>query len=403
MKKLLSMLLVTILLLTCVCACESKSEDTASDEYEVITEVIEVPTSTDTVSSEKEESAAEKTSTPSTVSSKPTSSKTTSSKKTKPQKEENKKPDPDKAVRERMRAGINLTKMNGTGMTDDLSLYIYQQEYYDIIAKAGFNNIRFPVSISDMIVPGSKNYKLDKEHLKRLDIVINNALNAGLIICIDNHFGLDYTDKEQFVAGWRQIAEYYKDYPSELIFELVNEPSDHPDSLLNANQMAAVAAIRKTNPTRNIVLAPNQWNGSWKLWDTEIPATMVNGKRVFDQNVILAVHMYRPYDFTHQGENREGAHISSTSDISAAVLDVLEICADYEERTGRTVWINEWGVFQTHGDDQCMPMYYKYVTNQLAKHDLAYAVWEFNCGYGIFDMSKKKFKDYIIDNMKLTW
>ena len=51
--------------------------------------------------------------------------------------------------------------------------------------------------------------------------------------------------------------------------------------------------MRKTNPTRPVVLGPGDWNAVRALDKLELPAG--------DRNLILTVHFYDPYHFTHQG------------------------------------------------------------------------------------------------------
>lgn len=408
MKKLLSIFLILALLFTFTCGCKKESKKKDSGVTSVDNIQSDVVSSEQDASSEetpsqqvniikvpKEEVIVEKVPIENNSESEGSSNST-----------EEEEIDRDKEVRERMQGGINFNDSEGSAMPEDKNHYLYQREYYDLVAKAGYNNIRFPIGLSNMIVTEGPEYLLDTEQLRRLDIVVNNALNAGLIIAIDNHHGSEYYNKEKFVRVWEQIAERYQKYPPELIFELVNEPNGLSDDIVNDSQMAAAEVIRKTNPTRNIVLAPNSWNGYWKIWDTEVPSKVVDGKLVFDPNVIIAVHCYAPMNFTHQGAMSEDNHVAHLSDDPSTldyVTQELEVCADYEKRTGRTVWINEWGAWQDHADDDCMSIYYKHATSEMARLDLAYAVWEFWTGYGIYDKSNNKLKDYIVENMVVSW
>lgn len=413
MKKLLSIILTLMLLLTAVCGCdgddkgkeESKPTTSSTDTQSTDTSSEELTSSEETASVEDTSSEDPYTE---TVIETVTGTASDTASEVEETTEEEEEVDPDKEVRENMQGGVNFSCCEG-GMPDNAKSYVYQREYYDLVADAGFNNIRFPVGLGKFVVSEAPEYLLDTEQLRRLDIAVNHALDAGLTIAIDNHgSSASYKDKELFVRVWEQIAERYRYYPSELIFELINEPSGGPDAWLNEVQMAAVEVIRKTNPTRNIVLAPNQWNGSWKLWDAACPSSLnENGQIQYDQNVIFAVHMYNPMSFTHQqGMSDDGheSHISSKSELTS-VTNALEVCADYEERTGRTVWINEWGAYQGghRGNDDCMKIYYDFVTSECARLDLAYAVWEFNQGFGIYNNSTGELYDYLVDNMVINW
>jgi len=87
-----------------------------------------------------------------------------------------------------------------------------------------------------------------------------------------------------------------------------------------------------------------------------------------------------------------------SDDFEEAFVAELEICADYEKRTGRTVWISEWGPTAYSHDsacvESCLGQYCKKFTAACAKFDLAYAIWGFG-GTGdhwdIYDEDKQAF------------
>jgi hypothetical protein len=67
--------------------------------------------------------------------------------------------------------------------------------------------------------------------------------------------------KDRFLALWEQVAGHYRDYPPELLFELLNEPNDQLNaSLWNRYVFEALELVRETNPTREVVIGPAQWN-----------------------------------------------------------------------------------------------------------------------------------------------
>jgi len=396
MKKSVSLALCVALILTIITACSEKS---AEPEYSYFTETVVVTASEDDVTSaeseteensSKTQTASSKVSKPSSASSKDKTSSTTSKKPA----TENKKPH----FTQNLRAGINLCCMPLT-IKADPNAYIFQEKYYKIVKEAGFDHIRLPLGLTSLIVGKAPKYTLDEERLKFVDKAIKYGLDAGLTVVIDNHNGTEYQNEELFVAVWKQIAERYKNYPKELFFDLINEPNGGSDEQCNRVQLAAHKEIRKTNPTRVIALAPNQWNGPWKLWDCEVPKVKdKNGNMVFDENIILSVHIYSPMHFTHQGVGENASNVHWSNDMIEAFTSDLEICADYEKRTGRTVWISEWAP-TTEGHDKscvesCLSKYYKHFSAACAKFDLAYAVWDFGGGgtWAIYDFEKQDFR-----------
>ena len=64
----------------------------------------------------------------------------------------------------------------------------------------------------------------------------------------------------RFVGLWRQIAEHYRNAPEAVCFELLNEPHDKLTAdKWNALMPEALAAVRATNPTREVVIEGADW------------------------------------------------------------------------------------------------------------------------------------------------
>ncbi len=454
MKKLLSIILSILLLLTAVSGCNDKKkptennetpassteqtsdiQDNASSELTSSEEASEEETTSEVSSEETgstdfyytpvEETVSEATSSDEAVSSEDTSTEVSSTgttaseetvtseessseEETTSQAESEEEEDGERPLRETLQGGVNFSCIDSGGSgVKKASQYIYDREYYDLVAEAGFNNIRLPVGFGSLVVSEAPEYLLDNEALRYIDTAINNALDAGLVVILDNHHNSGYTEPEKFKRIWEQLAERYQFYPEELMFELVNEPTaaNISDSNLNELQMQTVEIIRKTNPTRTIALAPNEWNGCWKLWGVEIPSKIVDGVFTYDENIIISVHIYSPMRFSHQGMDGNATNVHWEDTMKKEITNNLEVCADYEERTGRTVWISEWGCYQGAHDDveKCMAEYYKHFTSECARLDLAYAVWEFNAGFGIYNNTTKSLKSYLVDNMVIEW
>jgi endoglucanase len=99
----------------------------------------------------------------------------------------------------------------------------------------------------------------------------------------------------EFLAIWQQIAAHYREYPAPLAFELDNEPHEHATTaLMNPIYAQVIAAIRETNPRRTIFVEPGGWGSIDQLKNLVLPP---------DDNVIVSVHCYDPFYFTHQGAN----------------------------------------------------------------------------------------------------
>ncbi len=313
-------------------------------------------------------------------------------------------------LKDTLQGGVNFSCLDEGTNAKSAAHYVYDRKYYDKVVEAGFDHIRLPVGFGRLVTTEGPEYLLDLEALRYVDTAINHGLDAGLVVVLDNHHGSGYEEPEKFKRVWEQLAERYQFYPEELMFELVNEPSPEliSNGKLNELQIETVEIIRKTNPTRTIALASNDANGVWNLWNVQVPGNIEDGVLVPDPNIMISIHMYNPMKFTHQGMNGHPTNQHWKEEYKKLITDDLEVCADYEKRTGRTVWVSEWGCYQGGHPDvaKCMPNYYKHFTKECARLDISYAVWEFNAGFGIFDKNageSGEFRDYLIKNMIIEW
>ncbi|HLF74553.1 MAG TPA: glycoside hydrolase family 5 protein, partial [Anaerolineales bacterium] len=162
-----------------------------------------------------------------------------------------------------LRRGVNLGNMLEAPNEGEWGLLV-QEEYFDLIRQAGFDFVRLPVRWNAH-AEESAPYTLDPAFLARVDEVVGWALRRDLAIIIDFHHYEEMASdpeghRERFLGIWRQIAEHYRDYPPDVLFELLNEPTGQLDAALwNEYLGEALPIVRKTNPTRNVVIGPTLW------------------------------------------------------------------------------------------------------------------------------------------------
>ncbi len=217
------------------------------------------------------------------------------------------------------------------------------------IASAGFNTIRLPVRWSSRT--GKKPpYAIDTAFMKRVKQVVGDARAAGLNVILNSHhfeeLHKDPSDANiaRLAAMWAQIAEEFKDQDeSKLWFEIENEPHDKfNDSNLLKVLSPALAEIRKTNPTRAVIIGGEFWSGINSLKTLKLPD---------DPNIVPTFHYYDPFNFTHQGATwvddspPVGREFGSDEDVNALVADVKKIRA-YIKRTGKTPFMGEFGAYE---------------------------------------------------------
>ncbi len=300
---------------------------------------------------------------------------------------------------EKLRGGINFSSvLQGDNALENKDSWVFQKKYYQKVKARGFNHIRLTSRFHFYLLEDAPNYTVNPEYLDLIGVAVNNAFEEGLMVVLDFHHSC-YKEKEKFVKIWEQVADYFKDYPEELMFEIANEPVGTTDEYLNEVQLAAVAAIRKTNPTRGIALACNQYNGTWKMLATEWPEN--------DENCFLSVHNYYMMEFTHQGvfwsEPKRPGHVEFSTYVANQIKEHLEFCRDFQKLYGKTVWISECGVFLNDADWVEAEKYVAHITKMCAQFNLPFAYWEFDRGFGLYDMGKDEWRDAVMGRIVTNW
>lgn len=113
---------------------------------------------------------------------------------------------------------------------------------------SGFSTLRIPVYWGNMMADDGT-FTIDREYFDRVSELVTYGLDAGMYVVINIHhydqFLIEHypQDQAQEIAGvlWGQIAEYFKEYPEELIFEGYNEAlgMTGPEGELDGEKMYA--------------------------------------------------------------------------------------------------------------------------------------------------------------------
>jgi endoglucanase len=188
----------------------------------------------------------------------------------------------------------------------------------------------------------------------------------------------------RLIGLWEQIAQRYKDRPEGVYFELLNEPhSKMTEEKWNAAIPKLLATVRKTNPTRPIIVGPAQWNGIWALDKLRLPKD--------DANLIVTVHCYDPFEFTHQGapwakgaDRWKGRKWTGSDTEQSALGKTLQQAAAWGKKNGRPIFLGEFGTFEV-ADMQSRARWTRYMVARAEKLGLSWAYWEFCAGFGAFD------------------
>ena len=147
-----------------------------------------------------------------------------------------------------------------------------------------------------------------------------------------------------------------------------------------------LAIVRRTNPSRTIVIGPTQWNSLSQLPTLELPAA--------DRNILVTFHYYEPFRFTHQGaswaklSDVHGVTWGSAEDRARLEKDFDEVAA-WSRRTGRPVLLGEFGAYDRSGTPiELRAAYTAAVARAAERRGLAWAYWQFDSDFIVWDMTR---------------
>jgi endoglucanase len=298
-----------------------------------------------------------------------------------------------------LRRGVNLGNMLEAPNEGEWGLTV-QEKYFDLIQEAGFDFVRLPVRWNSR-AEEEPPYTVDPAFFARVDEVVNWALERDLAVIIDfHHYEEMMSDpsghKDRYLGIWKQVAEHYRDYPSTVLFELLNEPNDQlTASLWNQYLVEALAVVRETNRTRDVVIGPASWNAYDWISTLDVPN---------DEHLIVTFHYYLPFQFTHQGaEWVEGSYpwLGTTWDATdaekAEVTAHFDSVAEWAKRHNNVrVLLGEFGAY-SKADMASRVRWTEYVARQAERRGFAWAYWEFASGFGIYDPYGKVWREDLLE------
>lgn len=251
------------------------------------------------------------------------------------------------------------------------------QEMIDTLAAKGFNAIRIPVTYAEH-VGKAPDYTILEPWLKRVQEVVDYAINANMYVILDTHHEPDYwlipnKDHEEVAlaelsAIWKQVAERFKDYDERLIFEGMNEPrvkgtanewnggNANERKIVDKLNQAFIDAVRSTggnNETRLLVICTYGNNPGYNIVkELTIPE---------DNNIAVAVHMYTPYYFTYAGT---GGSFYDTWDGSqtASIASTVKQLEKYLIKKDVPVIVTEFGAVNKNNSEEIIKWARDYLT-----------------------------------------
>ncbi len=301
-------------------------------------------------------------------------------------------------VNKRLGRGINYGNMF-EDPSSAVNVTNWKPQYARMISGLGFNHIRIPVRWETRTTT-SEPYTISPSFLAKIKQVVDSALDNRLHVIINMHhhdslFANPEKQKARFLAQWKQISAYFKDYPDSLLFEIMNEPNGNLTAAKwNVFLVDALAEIRKENPERVVVIGTPDWGGLGGLPYLQLPD---------DDNIILTVHYYNPFQFTHQGASWVsgstpwlGTKWNDSETEREVVANEFAPLVQYGKTHNVPVHIGEFGSY-SKADETSRKKWTTYMARFLDSAGFSWAYWEFSAGFGIYNPATGKYNQYLVD------
>ena len=296
----------------------------------------------------------------------------------------------------RLGRGVNVIGYDP--LWKDRSKGRFQETHFKKIAAAGFQHIRIPLHpFRD--VPKDAQPKLTEDYLKTMDWAVDQALANKLAVILDFHeFQTMAKDPEglkpAYLAMWRQIAERQRDRPRDVVFELLNEPNGKlTPELWNQYLAAALAVVRQSNPTRTVIVGPGQWNNINQLEKLELPAD--------DRNLIVTVHYYSPFEFTHQGtswtnmKDKTGVKWEATEKQRQAIEKDFAKAQAWATAQKRPLYLGEFGAYDK-ADMDSRVRWTSFVVREAERLGWGWGYWQFTGDFVLYDLKNEQWVEPIL-------
>ena len=176
-----------------------------------------------------------------------------------------------------------------------------KEKDFDIIKSFGMNTVRLPFDYKLLMDSDSKPFTLKRDAWYWLDLAIATAKEKDLYVILDMHgapgrqSGMDHSGRvgynklwsdknfqDQTVWLWSKISKRYKNEPTVVAYDLLNEPWGSSTQNLKKITLRCYQAIRKNNDEHIVIFAGHHTGIDFYK----------NIKSISMENVIYTMHFY---------------------------------------------------------------------------------------------------------------
>ncbi len=239
-----------------------------------------------------------------------------------------------------------------------------------------------------------------------------NAANEGG----SNTLWDDTVAQGNFINLWSELSGVLHRYPNDMVaYEILNEAvapkHDDWNKLLNK----AIAAIRRLEPNRVLVVGSNMWQIAPNIQYLRLPE--------HDRNIILSFHTYTPMALTHYtaswvpmhfyhgpvhypGQLITNAEYAANVDTSNAglvgmladarenfnkerLVDVFKSALVFAKAHDLQLYCGEFGCIQAAPRNDRL-RYYADIVSAFEENNVAWCNWEYKGDFGIYSFDKEK-------------
>jgi endoglucanase len=274
------------------------------------------------------------------------------------------------------------------------------------------------------LTSGSPDYIINPAFFSSLDSVVTWAEELHIYLIFDNHTLFNDVrpapiqamlhDLDNILAKvWTQVAEHYKGRSDLIMYEILNEPHDLDASRWGFIQGKVIDAIRTVDKKHTIVVGGVDWNDYKELRNLPVYS---------DPNLIYTFHFYDPFMFTHQGATWTLTPLTKLSGVpfpynaskmppcpdvlkgtdvemnlkeykndgtAEHIKSLIDLAVDLKNTRHVRIFCGEFGALDWNSDPAERVNWYSIVTRYLQEKGIAWTIWDYRGGFGLFNKGSK--------------